>query len=81
MYIIVGERQFTRSNFPSLKKLYHHVSKTFKSAADQDPIFKKFTTPIVTKLVKPKLKDDMAKATIFSKDVKEYVIKGQYHHW
>lgn len=56
----------------TLEKLTHYASKTLK-AADFDPVFKWFTTPVVPKLVKPESTEDLVEITIFSVDVKEYI--------
>ena len=56
-----------------LEKLSHYVSKTFKSATDPDSIFKKFTTPVVTKPVKLDSKDDVVETAIFNADITKYI--------
>ena len=58
----------------TLEKLSRYVSKTFTSAGDFDPIFNKFTTPVVTKPVNPDSKD-VVEAPIFSADITDYVKK------
>ena len=57
----------------TLKKLTHYVNKTFMSVIDLDPIFKRFTTPTIIKLVNPEDDKDVVKTAIFNEDVKEYV--------
>ena len=47
----------------------HYTSKTLKSAADLDPIFKKITTPSINKRFEPELADAVDVA-IFNEDVK-----------
>jgi len=54
----------------TVKNLTHYTSKIFKSTADLDPIFKRFTTPHINKLVKPELKDAVDIA-IFNEDIKK----------
>ena len=53
----------------TLEKLTYYTSKTFKSTTDLDPIFKRFTTPHINKLIKPKSMDAVDIA-IFKEDVK-----------
>ena len=43
------------------------------SATDLNPIFKRFTTPTLTKLVKLEDDKDVIKMAIFNEDVKEFV--------
>ena len=56
-----------------LEKLTNYTSNTLKSAADFDPIFKRFATPHINKLIKPELIDAVDIA-IFNQDVK-YLVK------
>ena len=59
----------------TLDKIYHYVSKIFKSTSDLDPIFSRFITPEVIKPVKPEDDKDAMKVAIFNEDVKEFVKK------
>ena len=53
----------------TIEKLTHYTSKNFKSAADLDPILKRFTTPYINILVKPE-STDVLDVAIFNEGVK-----------
>ena len=50
------------------------------SATDLYPIFERFTTPTITKPVKPEDNKDVVKTVIFNEDVKEYVKRQNKLH-
>ena len=64
----------------TLEKLTHYINKNFMSATDVYSVFKRTTTTIITKSVKPENDKDVVKTATFNEVVKEYVKKRDILH-